>query len=649
MDMPYAPMPPPPPFPPGAVHMDDWQGPMASPLGYDNPGMGLGDPLAADPPIQSKPKKNKNKSKNIDNGRNDQTFAGFDFNNDRIEPSFRGSMLMRAPAQPGQKETWARVCKQDLPVDDTKLIANIKAHRLRTRTSPVTDFSDLGPNQRSIINRLIAQYVLHETNANAEWILADVQKFGTKRLGTWVDVKKLQVILKRQDKDFAKVRGMHSSNATKYYEFGEIIDLAEPVLQGARSHEDGGVPKKSKKKQQQQQQQEQAFEDSMYPVDEPYERAAGAWDQREPVRQNRNVQHNQQYQDIQQPRPIYDDPMQQPMQQPMMPNLGDPLPYQPDMPMPPPPQQPYPQGQNPFMPNANIAVPGQFDQPSWQGDQQQYHPRAHTPAADHKRSTSTRRLRKLETDMESMRRKVNDWDLSSGESNEGRDSIFTDPRTGGTRTPVSSLPSEDMFPRGEYESRKRDKDRETEHRPRRYREERRYRDEHVDIEPAYNYGRRRDSRNEPESPRHRVRYIEQRRETQRSPVREREREQYFDPRPSFEPGYERASRPQHRRSQTYDDYPMPRSAIEPRYLPSTPPRVQRRLTDYPSESHQYADYDEQHRSRRRRDSLKRSPQGRTLEYEALQAIKAVAGAARREEARYGRRQNAAEPSGGYYN
>ncbi|KAK3626799.1 hypothetical protein LTR56_019617 [Elasticomyces elasticus] len=99
---------------------------------------------------------------------------------------------------------------------------------------------------------------------------------------------------------------------------------------------------------------------------------------------------------------------------------------------PPPPQQPYPQGQNPFMPNANVAVPGQFNQPLWQDDQQQYRPRAYTPAADHKRSISAHRLRKLETDVESMRRKVNDWDLSSGESSEGRDrdAIFTDPRAG---------------------------------------------------------------------------------------------------------------------------------------------------------------------------------------------------------------------------
>ncbi|KAK4899441.1 hypothetical protein LTR27_003174 [Elasticomyces elasticus] len=644
MDLPYAPMPPPPSFPPGAMHIDDWQGPTTSLLGYDNnPIMGLGDPLADDPPAQSKSKKNKNKSKNIDIGRNDPSFRSFEGAYGPIVPSFKGFMLMRAEALSGQKETWARVCKQDLPIEDAKLKANIKAHRERTRTSPLTDLGDLSPNQRRIVNRLIAQHVIYETNPDTEWNLADVQRFGLTRFGKWVHVKKLQVILKRQEKDSAKTHGMDQSNASKFYDFGEIIDLAEPL--SGRNERDVSTTKKSKK----QRQQLQAFDEPMHPIDEPYERAATGWEQCEPVHHNRTTQQNQHYQEPQQPQPLYNEPFQQPLQQPMGPNLGNPLAYQPDMPMPPPPQQPYSQGQNPFMPNPNVSMPGQYDQPSWQGEQQQYHPRAHTPAADHKRSTSTRRLRKLETDMESMRRKVNDWDLSSGESNEGRDSIFTDPRTAGTRTPLSSLPSEDMFPRGEYESRKRDKDRETEHRPRRYREERRYRDEHVDIEPAYSYGRRRDSRNEPESPRHRVRYIEQRRETQRSPVREREREQYFDPRPSFEPGYERTSRPQHRRSQTYDDYPMPRSTIEPRYLPSTPPRVQRRLTDYPSESHQYADYNDQHRSRRRRDSLDRNPKDRDLEYEAVQAVKAVAEAARRDEVRYSRRQSAAEPSGGYYN
>ncbi|KAK1044366.1 hypothetical protein LTR33_015310, partial [Friedmanniomyces endolithicus] len=342
------------------------------------------------------------------------------------------------------------------------------------------------------------------------------------------------------------------------------------------------------------------------------------------------------------------------------------------MPLPPLPQQyqaPYPAAhQNPFTPNLDIMPPGQYEHPQWD-DQAPIRPRVHTPAADRKRSASARRLRKLETSVDYLARKVEDWNLSSGDSSEGhrdRDSIFSDPHTGGTNSPMSSLHSEDMFPRGEYDQRKREKSRDAERRQRKHRDEareRRYRDERIEAQEHHSHRNRRDShrnrrdsRYESESPLGGVRYIKERerdreaqysptrspirdREPQYSSIREREREhererRLSDTRPRFDPSYDREA-PGFHHAQTYhdDDYPHPRSAVEP--------RLQRRLTDYPSENYHNADYDDQLRSsRRRRDSEARGGGDRGfggLEY-----------APRRDEGRHARRQSAVEPLGKYY-
>ncbi|TKA79647.1 hypothetical protein B0A55_03425 [Friedmanniomyces simplex] len=673
MDMPHAPMPPPPPGfggPPIAIHVDDFHGPMASPLGYENQFSGPGDPLPVhyDDRVQTK-SKNKDKSRF--------------FSLDRIDPSFKGYMLVKSEAQLGQKATWARVYKRDLPVDDTKLVTDIKAHRERKGTTPLVDFSELSPNQQGIVNRLIAQHVLKEKDSNAEWVLADVQRFGTRRWGKLIETKKMQVILKRQDKNLAKPGAVNAINATHYRDFGEIIDLAEPLPW--KKEREGGASKKGKK-------QQDFFNDNVRPLDTMYEPPAARWDHQEPVYDVHVDQHHQQHHQPQQHQPIYDEPMPLPMAPPHDNHSSYPPPHDMQMPMPPPPQQyqpPYPAPhQNPFTPNPDVMLPGQYDQPQydqpqWQDNQPLPRARVHTPAADRRRSASARRLRRLETNVDFLTKKVEDWNVSSGDSSEGhrdRDSIFTDPRTGGTKTPLSSLQSEDMFPRGEYDHRKREKDREYERRQKRYRDEARERKYHRDERAELQTHRhRRDSRYDSESPPRETRYIKERereRDVQYSPLRspirshdrERDRDQdrdrYPDTRPRFDPSYDRVA-PRLRRAQTYntaddvDDYPHPRSAVESRYLPSTgthaPPQLQRRLTDYPSENYQYADYDEQYRGsgrRRHADSEGRGggQQGfGGIEYEALQAVKAIAGAAqRRDEGRYGRRQSAVEPMGGYY-
>ncbi|TKA28520.1 hypothetical protein B0A54_16516 [Friedmanniomyces endolithicus] len=580
------PMPPPPPgFGGGATHVDEWQGRMPSP--FDDTFANPDDRYAApyDDHVQNRSKTSKDKNKN--------------FGKERIEPSLKGYILVKAEPSLGQKATWARVYKRDLPIDDKNLATEIKAHQRKTGKKASTIFRELSLNQQGIVNRMVAQHILKDKNSNAEWVLADVQRFGVTRLGRLIETKKMQVTLQRQLRgDNRKPGAVNASNARNYHEFGEIIDLAEPL--SGKKDKDGAFKKR---------------------------------------RSNRTGSMTLASHDAQMPLP--------------------PLPQQY--------QPPYPAAhQNPFTPNLDIMPPAQYEHPPWD-DQAPIRPRVHTPAADRKRSASARRLRKLETSVDYLTRKVEDWNVSSGDSSEGhrdRDSIFSDPHTGGTKTPMSSLHSEDMFPRGDYDHRKREKDRNAERREKKYRDEareRRYRDERIEAQGRDTHRHRRDSRYESESPLREVRYIKERerdREAQYSPIRspirdrepqyssvrerehererERERERRLsDTRPRFDPSYDRGAPGLHR-AQTYhdDDYPHPRSAVEP--------RPQRQLTDYPSEHYHHADYDDQLRgSRQRRDSEARGGGDRGfgggLEY-----------ASRRDEGRHARRQSVVEPMGKYY-
>jgi len=417
MDMRQIPMPPPPAgFGGGATHVDEWQGRM--PSSFDDSFANPDDRYAApfDDHVQNKSRSSKDKTKN--------------FGKERIEPSLKGYILVKADPPLGQKANWARVYKRDLPIDDKNLATEIKTHQRKTGKKVSTIFRELSLNQQGIVNRMVAQHILKDKNSHAEWVLADVQRFGVTRLGRLIETKKMQVTFQRQLRgDDRKPGTVNASNARNYHEFGEIIDLAEPLS--------GKKDKKGKK-------QQDWYDDNIQPVDVIYEPAAAGWAQPEPVYDAHvNQHHHQQQHQPQQQQPIYDDPMPPPM----VPFPSDPMAYPPhhdaQMPLPPLPQQyqpPFPAAhQNPFTPNLDIMPPGQYEQPRWD-DQPPIRPRVYTPAAERKRPASARRLRKLETSVDYLTRKVEDWNVSSGDSSEGhrdRESIFSDPHTGGTKTPAA--------------------------------------------------------------------------------------------------------------------------------------------------------------------------------------------------------------------
>ena len=558
-------------MPPGAIRVDDFH---ASPFPdeYDQQGGGWDD--WDDQGAQSSKKNKKNK------GKEDEA---------PVKLEYEGYMLEKADPRTGEKYSWARVGKRALPFDHDKLQSIVKEHRKRTRTSPQSDFMRLSSNQQGIIDRIIADRKLNEKNKNADWVLADVQRFG-KWHWTSMEVKKVQVVIKRIDKNQIK-NGEHTTRGnSKSYQFGEIVDLADPL---ERKNEKGG--KKNKKS--------RSVEDLTL-VDDPLGLGLGP-----PMPQHHNNHHP--------PQDQFAQPMMPPPPPGFGPMPGDPNQFHPQQP-PMPPQPPQMSARNsfqgnPFQPNSEFAAPGQFESPPMhaqdfphphQGPREPRRSQSGPRRRDSKRrpSMDARRYSQHPDDVDDLRFKMDNWNLNGG-SSEGSyddDGVFSPPLSemrdfSPPSSPISQF-SEGM-PRGSLERRK-SYGRDLRYHPR-YRSHK-YRD--VEIEPEYN-SRSDGRRYSPESRRH-------------------------------------SSRPRLRQTVTYDDYPSGRAA-DPLYLPA-PRRPQRRLTDF-DDRYEHDEHDDMKR-RDSRDTRRRSVVNYDPYREAYEA-------GRRDSVRDTRRQSfvgGGGSGGGYY-
>ncbi|KAK4546440.1 hypothetical protein LTR36_002117 [Oleoguttula mirabilis] len=611
---PYAPMPPPPGFGgeyaggPGAIPINDW--PADDPMAHRGRHGGSPPPMVSfmDDDVDPKPKKKKDRKPT-----------------EPVEVRFEGYMLQRAEPLRGQKPTWARVGKRDLPFDDKKLETLVKEHRLKTRTGPATDFAQLTANQQGVVNRLVEDLKQTEKNFAADWVLADVQRSGIPHLTRPMEVRKIRVIIKRQDRNYTKPESGTNPGSASTYQSYEIIDLNEPVAAAK-----GGKAKKGGKKQQ---------DDGIMDVldgqfgvgipgmgqDPAYGRGGVHGQGQGPFQghnedQGQGYQHQQQQQQHYQPGPM-GDPMGMGMGQhpPPLPPGAFPV----EQPFQPPVSPPF--VGNPFQPNPEFVQPGQYQSP-FMGESQDavggQRPRARVPLRSlsrPRRSSSARRMRQLEGEVEDLKDKMENWHISSGSSAEG-DSVFSRAQSGGSFTPPSTPPLSDAGrPRGSLHRRK-SLDRRPSYRaqPR----DRRYTDEHAEVRPAYT-PQPRAARHAPE--RHRYSPERSPYSPERLQYSREERPRYRQERPRY------VEQPRLQRSVTYDDYPVGRAA-EPRFES----RPQRRLTNY-EESYPVADFDDQ--SRRQRDAQRQR---------AYDPIQDAFDAGRRERVPRRERRRSSVVGSGYY-
>jgi hypothetical protein len=492
-----------------------------------------------------------------------------------VDIQYEGFMLEKAQPKPGEKPSWARVGRRPLPFDDKAMVDMVKKHRRQKGGTIDDDFKQLTSNQQGVVNRLLEERRRKEKTKNADWILYDVQRFGKWKWRT-VDVRQMQVIIKRVDKNIPLKNGEYVKNAVKnqYHDF-EIIDLAEPTNNGKKKD------KKMKKS--------RSLDDLFDPVDDPLGLNMNMGMPPPPRDHGRNNNNHNQF-DNHMPRdnrPQFD---QMPPPPPLHPPTGA-FPGDHNGPgqFPPPPfppqqfQQPYPTSArqsftnvNPFLPDPEVASPVQFDLPPM-NDQQWPHPhpngmeRTRTRSRSRERRLSTRRpsigvdtsmIRRLESKIDDLSIAVDGRKHMGSESSEYEDeSMWSNPSDGRSWTPPSSPQSffSDHKARGSLDRRRSSSSRD----PRYHARYRSHRYQDAEVEPAYSYR---------------------------------------SDRKHYSPEYRRGSkRPSIVHSQTYDDYPVGRAA-EPRYPPAAPqpPRITRRLTEY-SDRDQYENRDRDYDDRRQGD------------------------------------------------
>ena len=535
MNMPPAPMP-----PPIDINVGPFEGVAEGPafdVGHDDYGR---DPFDDYDAFERKPK---NKKKNKDDKA-------------PVETRYEGYTLEKAQPRTGENKSWARIGKRALPFDDKALLDMAKRHRQRTRTGPDQDFKLLSSNQQGVVNRLLEEQRRFEKQKNADWVLYDVQRFG-KWHWTSMEVKKIQVILKRIDKNQQAKNGLSSSkNDTKtLYQDFEIIDLAVD-------------PNKKKDKKA----KKSRSLDDLDPLDDPLGLGQGMpMDPRDRGFDQHMPQGSRDHFDA-----IPVPPMGPPGAIPVGPPPGA-IPIDQNGPNQFPPfQQPYPtsarqsfHGMNPFQPNPDVASPVQFDQhmdgQPWphphQGGMDRMRPRSQSGPRERRQSArrpsvDARKFRQLSDKVEDLNYKMSNWRMGSESSEYDEDSIFSSPPSDGQSFSPPSSPrsyfSEVKPRRGSLERRRSS----TSHDPRYHPRYRSHRYQDTEIEPAYS--------------------------------------NYPDGRRDNGPEYRRHSkRPSLHHSQTYDDYPVGRGA-EQRYLPA-PPRPMRRLTEYGDNYDYRGEYDDQRR------------------------------------------------------
>ena len=502
----------------------------------------MGDPILEDIQILEDPNDRDDQGGGRRRGKKDK----YDNDRDGIKtsrPHYEGCILERLKPLPGETLSWRRCGRRWLPFTQDELVALVKKHRKLTNTkSADPDFKRLNGDKQGIINRIIEEKTLYEKSKTAEWTLVDVQP-DERRVGWSKETIRLQIVIKRTEK--GNDRNGYAASGSRSYSIEDVIDLSIPLEKKKDKNKDG---KKNNKRQ-------SNFVD---PLDDPMNLGFGPNDL---PPQNNN--HNPPYDDHQ---PQWDPPNHPPPQAPFPPEWNpnaQPNPFDPHQQFPADPRASFPGGArdfgdpNPFYPQHHVAAPGQYDETY---DNRDYiHPhqggRARTRSAErdrnHGRSRSRRQSvarrpsrsrrrdsRRRDDSVEDMRNQFDRMtyrdDRDSSSSNYDERSMWSRSDGRYSRSPDTSVYSDEYPPRNRSMSYHRNSDSRPRYRSKRYHD--------AEVEPGYTY--RRDNRD--------------RRYSSRDLDRDRR------------PGLPHAV------TTHYDDYPDGRAA-EPRYLPAPP--MQRRNTD----------------------------------------------------------------------
>lgn len=185
----------------------------------------LGDLLAGVNPKGAKKDKNKNKLTDKANDKKPRKL---------IEPTYEGFVLTQVASASGERPTWGKVIQRPMPFDSAKLFNQAQARQRKQGISTPELFGKLSPDKQGVINQLIESRKLGEKDDFADWVLFDVEKVHKDVPRNFLRSERivvaLHVILKRQDRATGAPKAQSTKQNTSLpYDPSQIIDLSQPV------------------------------------------------------------------------------------------------------------------------------------------------------------------------------------------------------------------------------------------------------------------------------------------------------------------------------------------------------------------------------------------------------------------------------------
>lgn len=165
-----------------------------------------------------------------------------------IVPSFEGYVYTVLDAvKPGETASWVRTRKTQMPLSSQELYDKAVAHERKTGHSLSRQFQELGTNQQTIVNRLVAEKNAAEKEPNAAWTLFGVRKNWKEHKATfkvWRVNDAIRVTLRRGDKTMDVPEPPGGKFPHGEIDKANIVDLREPAVKKEKEP----APKDKKKK-----------------------------------------------------------------------------------------------------------------------------------------------------------------------------------------------------------------------------------------------------------------------------------------------------------------------------------------------------------------------------------------------------------------
>jgi hypothetical protein len=171
-----------------------------------------------------------------------------------IVPSYEGYLFtVLDPIRPGETVSWIRTRRSAMPLSSQELYDKAMAYKRESGLGASGQFQALGPNQRDIVNRLVAEKNAAEKEANAVWTLFGVRRNYKEQktlLKTWRINDAIRVTLRRGDKTKDVASDLPRSQIP-FEDKTVIVDLSQPAVKKEKEKEEKKDPAPKKKKKQQ--------------------------------------------------------------------------------------------------------------------------------------------------------------------------------------------------------------------------------------------------------------------------------------------------------------------------------------------------------------------------------------------------------------